>query len=175
MNNYLVHKLGNLYKTKLIKLIFIADRLHFRNYGRTITNDDYQAQKLGPVTLKTLNLIHSVADEDGGAEISYFKKFLSVKNSESSPSRKIISSKEKLDEDVLSQTDIEILNGVVNKFGNMSRDALIQYTHKLPEWKNLYKETEGWKEIDLAQFIEKSLDKDDEASDYAKGVVLNFN
>jgi uncharacterized phage-associated protein len=41
--------------------------------------------------------------------------------------------------DMLSETDIEALNFIIQKFGKMKKRELIKYTHKYPEWKQYEK------------------------------------
>ena len=62
---------------KAIKLVWMADRLHLREYGRPITNDDYVAMKFGPVGSVTRNItdeaIPYLTDEQFGYSRNYLK------------------------------------------------------------------------------------------------------
>ena len=49
LNFFALKKDGKINKMKAIKLIYLADRLHLRKYGRPIVGDIYWAMKLGPV------------------------------------------------------------------------------------------------------------------------------
>jgi uncharacterized phage-associated protein len=40
---------GKVDKLKAIKIYWLADRLHLRKYGSTLTNDTYYAMEYGPV------------------------------------------------------------------------------------------------------------------------------
>ena len=58
--NYLANKNGGtLNKMKAIKLIWLADRLNLRKYGRSITGDDYYALPNGPVPSATRDILES--------------------------------------------------------------------------------------------------------------------
>jgi len=46
---YILDKIKQADKLKLVKLLFIADKYHLVQFGRTITNDDYWAMPYGPV------------------------------------------------------------------------------------------------------------------------------
>src|SRR3990167_7093267 len=53
LNFFAQKKDGKINKMKAIKLIYLADRLHLRKYGRPIVGDAYWAMKLGPVGSRT--------------------------------------------------------------------------------------------------------------------------
>ena len=48
---------GTINKMKSIKLIWLADRLHLRKYGRSITGDEYFALPNGPVPSATRDVL----------------------------------------------------------------------------------------------------------------------
>ncbi|MBQ9180774.1 SocA family protein [Candidatus Saccharibacteria bacterium] len=50
-------------RVKLIKLLWAADRLHLRKYGRTISESDYYAMAHGPVCSLALDIAQM--DKDG--------------------------------------------------------------------------------------------------------------
>ena len=81
--NWLARKEGGeINKMKAIKLVWMADRLHLREYGRPITNDDYIAMKFGPVGSVTRNItdeaIPYLTDEQFGYSRNYLKKRLII-------------------------------------------------------------------------------------------------
>ncbi len=61
--NFFVRKEPGIHKDKLCSMIFLADRLHLRRYGRLITDDTYVATPKGPVPVNTAKLIESVIQE----------------------------------------------------------------------------------------------------------------
>ena len=55
--NFLAKKKGGkINRMKALKLIYFADRLHLRTYGRPIIGDDYWAMQFGPVPSCTNNI-----------------------------------------------------------------------------------------------------------------------
>lgn len=47
---------GRIAKTKLMKLLWLSDRLHLNKYGRLILKDRYYAMPYGPVPSKGLDI-----------------------------------------------------------------------------------------------------------------------
>ena len=55
---YLLVKLKKADKIHLIKLMYLADKYHLMNYGRTITGDEYFAFPKGPGGSKTMDVLN---------------------------------------------------------------------------------------------------------------------
>ncbi len=119
---------GTLNKMKAIKLIWLADRLHLRNYGRSITGDLYYALPNGPVpsatrdVLENSNFIEDTATDYASEYISEIDKY---------NYRALIQGNYK----VFSQSDIDTLEIVFDKFGHLDHFALSDLSHFFPEWK----------------------------------------
>ena len=119
---------GTLNKMKAIKLIWLADRLHLRNYGRSITGDLYYALPNGPVpsatrdVLENSNFIEDTATDYASEYISEIDKY---------NYRALIQGNYK----VFSQSDIATLEIVFDKFGHLDHFALSDLSHFFPEWK----------------------------------------
>lgn len=128
--NYLARKQdGSINKMKAIKLVWLADRLHLRNYGRTITNDIYFALKNGTVPSTTLNLIEcndTFLDEQ---EAAYSKKYITKNNPH------CYSSIEEPYLKVFSKTDIETIDLIYLTYGHLDPFELSEHSHLFPEWK----------------------------------------
>lgn len=127
--NYLAIKHdGTLNKMKAIKLVWLADRLHLRKYGRSITGDEYYALPNGPVpsatrdVLESSNFLSDTASDYATEYISPIDKY----NYKSILAANL---------NVFSKTDIEILETVVSKFGQLDHFALSDLSHLFPEWK----------------------------------------
>jgi len=130
---YILTKMQKADKIQLVKLLYIADKYHLIRYGRTITNDQFWAVKAGPmgsVTSDVLNLENE--------EATYF-------NYDSTMLRRVddyafetsVSDEETFE--ALSESDFEILDIVINKFGRMHKWDLVDYCHQYPEWKQYEK------------------------------------
>lgn len=119
-------------KLAAIKLLFFADRYHLRKYGRLISNDTYYALPHGPVPSNTLDIINcAMRGDTTGVAKQYIK--LNQGNSFNAV-------EEDYELDYLSDSDIEALDFVMDKFSSLSTWALRDLTHEYPEWKR-YKNT----------------------------------
>ena len=128
LNFFAQKKDGKINKMKAIKLIYLADRLHLRKYGRPIVGDIYWAMKLGPVgsRAKRIAELDSMPDEI----FSYAKKYIKpgVDNKQS------FSSLKPVDTDLFSKTDLECLESVYKTFSDKDQFELAELTHQYPEW-----------------------------------------
>lgn len=123
---------GKITKLPVLKLIFFADRYHLRKYGRPITNDEYWAMPLGPVASGVKDMVE--LDSFSGTERNYAKKYF--KSSALCPGEEhpSVESIQPVDETVFSDSDMEALCFVWNRFkGRLNH--LVSVTHEYPEWK----------------------------------------
>jgi uncharacterized phage-associated protein len=140
---------------KVIKLIWAADRYHFRKYGRLVTYDKYYAMQHGPVGSCSLDLskrpesLKAYHPEESAYSSKYLKKVDEHK----------IKSKKKPVLDFFSETDLEALNFAYENFNKMDTFCLRDLTHVYPEWLRHKKELESRKtkrsEIDLLDFLKE--------------------
>ncbi len=126
--------------TKLLKLLYITDRKALNNWNVTITKDTYANIPKGPILSKVYDLIR----KRGHSEYQkiwdcYFKKH----------GNKLISNIEnKLEDDKLSDREIQLLKTLNEKYKNYSYGDMIDEVHELPEWKenyNILKKESPWK------------------------------
>lgn len=110
-------KVTNLYKVKLMKLMWYADALSYKKRGNTITGLVYQALSMGAVPIghnSIIDLKNVPCEEiDIGETIAYhfYLKELTVFPT-------------------LSEQDKEILDIVIEKLGGMSKKEIIDYMHR---------------------------------------------
>lgn len=126
---YILRKLGETDKIKLVKLIYLADKYHLIRYGRTITNDDYYAMEHGPVGT-TVKDVLSLDSFNISKSYKYASRLIEKTDGNSfraNPDARVSF-------DMLSESDREALDFVVEKFGRMGQWKLRDYTHKYPEW-----------------------------------------
>jgi uncharacterized phage-associated protein len=117
-------------KLKLVKLLYLADKYHIVHYGRTVTGDEYWAMDYGPVGSTTKDIL-SMDKDFLSQEYDEAARFLKKKG----PHDFIIGEPCSDDDlDFLSDTDKEAIDFVVERFGKLSSNELIAYTHKYPEW-----------------------------------------
>lgn len=114
---------------KAYKLIWLADRYHLRQFGRTITGDRYFAMQRGLVPSDTKNIVEGenprrITDDDLDRT--------SIKHNKESFSYQFVSD---IDQDVFSESDREVLDLIWNTYGMLDQWQLSELSHKSPEWK----------------------------------------
>jgi uncharacterized phage-associated protein len=133
---YLLYKAGgSLPLIKLMKLMYLAERLSFQRYGEPITGDKLVSMDHGPVLSRTLDCINGFSPSiEGGWETWVADKAghevaLRDQNMVRSP-----------EEDLprLSESDLEVLGETWAEFGDWDRWRLVDYTHLggCPEWQD---------------------------------------
>lgn len=132
---FLLHKAGgSLPLLKLIKLLYLAERLSLQRYGDTITGDQFVAMPHGPVLSKTLDLINGFEQSKQGGWETWISD--RANHSVSLKDRSMIRSADDLL--ALSETDLECLDAVWAEFGHWDKFKLRDYTHSqaCPEWED---------------------------------------
>ena len=115
---------GCMHYLKLLKLLYIADRQAFAEWGTPISNDNYASMDNGPVLSQTYNLV-----KDGGR---FWSEYISAPFGDyevelSTPLQK---------KSRLSLAEEEILTRVFKEYGHQNRWRIVDFMHTLPEWKN---------------------------------------
>ncbi|MBU6994252.1 MAG: SocA family protein [Ferrovum myxofaciens] len=123
---------------KLMKLMYLAERKSYQQYGAPIVGDDLFSMPHGPVLSNTLNLINSAPEERQGGD--HWDALIAERDSGKymclQPDARINSTDDLLQ---LSDADVEILELVWYEFGNFSAHKLRDYTHdhaNCPEWED---------------------------------------
>ena len=127
---YVLCKLQKVDKIHLVKLIYLADKYHLMNYGRTITDDDFKAFEHGPGGSHTMDVLEFdpfILGED--IELAR-KLFQQGEGHEYLPGEGCLTHQIEM----LSESDIEALDFAITNFGSDKWQAT-DYTHTLPEWK----------------------------------------
>jgi len=119
---------GRMPYLKLMKLLYMADRLAFERHGSPITGDSYVSMNLGPVLSNTLDLIknppnpeHTRVGEFWGAHIARSGYDVVLAHSP---------------EPVLCDADIAIAEEIFAHYGGHGKWDLAELTHAFPEWRN---------------------------------------
>lgn len=128
---YLLSKVGDATKIKVIKLIFLADKYHLIRYGRTVTGDDYYAMEHGPVGSTVKDVLEFNRFTLADNEYVYAAKLFDKIDEKTLKAKSEVSSG---DLEMLSESDIEALDFIIEKFGKMTASELRHYTHRYPEW-----------------------------------------
>jgi len=119
---------GKINYTKLIKLLYLSDRLMLEKCNDVITGDKFVNMPRGQVVSTIYDLIKGKAKREYQAswdslfiKDGYDLKFLVSNN---------------LNDDELSEAEIEILKEIDKKFKKDSCKKIIDYIHTLPEWQD---------------------------------------
>lgn len=119
---------NNLSSMKAYKLLWLADRCHLRRFGRTITGDRYFALPKGMVPTDAKHILDgdaTVMDTPAG----YFNRWIQKTGEHSF---KAVESPDLME---FSKSDIEVLDKVMDTYGNWTGNELSELSHKYPEWK----------------------------------------
>ncbi len=140
--------------TKLMKLLFFSDFLHYERYGRPIVGDQYYHLPEGPVPTTSYDLWKgAMRGEKTGLE-GYIKII-----EEPVSDHKIfrIEALRDFDENVFSDSDLEVMQEVAKEFFDVTGTSLAEKTHAIP----FVKETPRVYPIDYVNAV-----KDDEDRKY---------
>lgn len=133
---FLLHRAGGrLPVIKLIKLLYLAERLSFKRYGEPLTGDRLVSMPHGPVLSHTYSLIQGAYESapDGWdtwiADRSGHDLALRDSSMIRTPEQDLLA---------LSDSDLEVLGQVWADFGHWEKFRLRDYTHSadFPEWKD---------------------------------------
>jgi uncharacterized phage-associated protein len=129
MAAYLLNRNGGPMKhVKLMKLMYLADREAMDRFWFPISDDEYYSMRMGPVLSMTLDLMSgnegSEDQEEWGEWVSPLTKFY------------VDSQREFADADLeeLAPEEIAVMRKVSAKFGSLSMEDIVKYTHTLQEW-----------------------------------------
>jgi len=128
---WLLHRHGGAMDVlKLTKLLFLADREHLAHYGRPIMGGQYSAMPYGPVPSVFYDEVNRKKQPVSGL----FKR-------ERDGDR--VSALAPVNEDYLSESDIEVLKHIDQTFGGWDPFRLRDFTHQLRAWRENFKEGSG--------------------------------
>ncbi len=154
---FLHRNLGVLNYTKLLKLMYLADRESLSLYGYTITNDNAVSMDNGPVLSGVYDLIKGIEFK---ADQEYWNQFIKK------TSNYEVELKEMTELDELSKKEITILKDIDNKFKGYDEWEMVRYCHRnLAEWVNPKGSSLPIKLEDILTALEK---KEDEIKEIIK-------
>jgi uncharacterized phage-associated protein len=105
---------------KVCKLLYLADKLHLQQYGRVITDENYEAYPFGPVPKD----VYGMMDKERFEHKERFG-FAFV------PQGKVpcIVARVAPDFELLSKSDIECLDAVIDQYGTNDFGSLTEISH----------------------------------------------
>lgn len=144
---------------KICKLLFLADKLHLVQTGRTITGDDYYAFNHGPVPSKTYDLLKP----DHRDHVEFVAPLLI--DSRFEHPRFSLRESAKIDFSYLSKSDIRALDVTIDRYGPRTFAELRALTHEMPEYKHAWEVRRADKEDDhtsVPMLFEEFFEQDDD-------------
>jgi len=111
---------------KLIKLMYLADRQHYKDHGFPISYDAVFAMERGPVLSQTYDLIKGEV-----LTSAYWDGLISGKED-----YKVGLIREVTQKDIgeLSRSGMKAMSTVFGEFAHYTWQDLVERTHELPEW-----------------------------------------
>jgi len=133
-------------KLKLIKMIFLADREHLVRYGRPIVGGNYVAMDLG---LVSSDLKDYIEGKQKSRDLPF--AIQGEYNLVASQATK---------EDWLSESELEVLDEIYDKYKHIDSVKLGLLTHKYKAWKNNEPPKGSSKLVPYEDFFEEKDSKD---------------
>lgn len=172
-------KKSSIDKLKILKLVWIADRLHLRKYWKLIVWDTYFAMKMWPVASEIKNICDQNERYLPSKAKWYINEYLEKLSYK-------IKSKKNIDFNYFSDSNIEILEFVYERFWNNNSSNLVNFTHEYPEWRKFKVKLEQWEitqaQMDYLDFFENTpaqdqvFDIDEEHLELSKDIFKeNYN
>lgn len=133
---FFIGKIGNVFQTKMNKLLFYADFLSYKRYGHGITGLAYIAHRFGPVP-QNWDKVFSLTED--------IKK--DVINCGNGNEGFVLTSDISYDANEFTDEELSVLNDVAGRFSSCSPSQISDISHKEDAWKD---NIEGHKLIDYS-------------------------
>lgn len=131
--NYIADRNNNLYKVKLMKILWYIDMLYYKEYEKSLTGLVYVHQKLGalPIGSEELMKLKSIEVKEEVKDESTIYHILPNKNYEG---------------EKLSKKEKEVIDTIIDKFKDFNTNQIVEYMHN----EKAYKETNQTQVIDYS-------------------------
>ena len=117
---------------KLVKLLYLAERLSLQRYAEPLTGDNLVSMTHGPVLSQTLNHINGATRSTEGGWDTWVSDRAGHQVALRDPSMVRTPEQDLL---ALSDSDLEVLGETWDQFGHLGKWDLVAYTHDhCPEW-----------------------------------------
>jgi uncharacterized phage-associated protein len=127
-------KIPQLSLTKLLKLLYITDETAMRETGAPLTWLEYRVWKLGPVPNDIFQEIKHDEKVAVGNHFVSLDSYIRVSRQGSAvrqgQEEVFIEASSQDDLSLLSEYEIELLNRIIRKFGNMNAAELVEFLHR---------------------------------------------
>lgn len=136
-------------KTKLMKLLYFLDFMHFKRTGKSVTGLDYFAWMMGPVPKDLFQELSGNMKPDMKAairELPADKEFQQI------------SPKKRFNADYFSKKEMELLENISFIFKDAKADLMIESTHlKNEPWDRTLKEKGEFQKIDYMLAVDSDI------------------
>ncbi len=138
---FLVKNTKNVGRTKLFKLLYFWDFIHFKRYGTSVTGYDYYTFPFGPVPIELYDKI----DTDHLPKI-FYDNFRIIEEKENDNDNgykhfKFLLKNKKIDLDWFTPNELKVLEEVVFIFKDATAKDMTEITHlKNTPWNKTYEE-----------------------------------
>lgn len=127
---YLIEKMGSLPKTSLLKLVYIIEEKSIEKRSMPFFNLDFEVWKFGPVCQ---NLYVEFTEEP-----TILKEYIKKRNTRNGF---VFDKVNNFNDDEFSDSDIALLDEIINEFSGANCNDLVEYTHRENSlWYNTAKE-----------------------------------
>jgi uncharacterized phage-associated protein len=127
---YLIEKMGSLPKTSLLKLVYIIEEKSIEKRSMPFFNLDFEVWKFGPVCQ---NLYVEFTEEP-----TMLKDYIKKRNTRNGF---VFDKKNHFNDDEFSDSDISLMDEIINEFSGTNCNDLVEYTHRENSlWYNTAKE-----------------------------------
>lgn len=127
----------------LMKLMYLADKLHLERYGRFIVGDTYSALKQGPVPTCTYNMLKHLRGEDRKPEFSVAEKYFVYGDNHD------VALIHDVDMDELSSGEIACLETIHNIYESLGKWGVRDLSHD-PAWADAWESKKSKKSVPIA-------------------------
>lgn len=153
---------GKINVLKLAKLLYLAERESMQRFDEPMFFDRLVSMEHGPVTSISLNHVNGLLESE------HWDEFVSDRSGHFVG---LVEGQTEDDFDQLSRADKRILNDLWEKFGEMDRYQIVDWTHKnCPEWEDPNGSSNPIRHDRIFKFLQKK-----NAEDLAKDVISYRN
>jgi uncharacterized phage-associated protein len=120
-------------KTKLMKLFYFLDFMHVKKYGAPVTFDTYYNLEHGPIPSAIKSLVDAAEDDIDNALLA---DTIQIKQTPGQEIHRVQALRPLTDRDMdlLSDSEQEILEKVVTRFGGVNTKAIERASHDEAPW-----------------------------------------
>lgn len=136
-------------KTKLLKLLYFLDFMHFKQTGKSVTGQDYFAWRMGPVPKNLFEELSKDMKPDMKA---------AIKELPANKEFQQINPKKRFDADYFSKKEMALLENIAFIFKDAKADLMIESTHlKNEPWDRTLKGKGEFQKIDYMLAVDSDI------------------